>query len=204
MVTIDESYQKGIYQSCTCLSLQFSRVVAKVKQSLEALSQYAERDEPSAAPLLLEDGHARPESSAAPLESSGAGPRDSEPPEAVEEPGVSRGEGARKKRKKGEAVRTTHDDDPFGLEEMLPGGVEVESDPFGLEEMVPKETRRKEEKAKRKREEEDRLAQEEAEGKRLLAGRRAGVMACLRAAQSQYKYTWYAVEPLLSVSSGAL
>ncbi|GAQ82302.1 hypothetical protein KFL_001070080 [Klebsormidium nitens] len=172
-------------------TFQFSRLVGKVKEILEALPQYAEGDELPAGPPLLEYGQALPEPSAAPLEGFGPGLLNSEPREALDEPGVSRGdseEGAKKKKRK--KVESPEDDDPFGLESMLPGTAGVESDPFGLEDMIPKEVRRKEEKAKRKREEEERFAREEAEGRRLLAGRRAAVMACLRAAESQYKYTW--------------
>lgn len=173
--------------------MQFSRATTKVKQALEALPLYTDGED---ATVARDSEAARPgDSTAAPLESSAASPAGPNAQEALDEPGVSRAEGgtserAGKRQRQSQAAITKRDEDPFGLEEMLPSRADAESDPFGLDEIIPEKTRRKEEKAKRKREEEERSAREEAQAKELLAGRRAAVLESLKAAHSQYKYTW--------------
>jgi hypothetical protein len=179
--------------------VQFSRATTKVKQALEALPLYTDGED---ATVGRDFEAARPGDStaaSAPLESSAASPAGPDAREALDGPSVSRGdakaeegtsERAGKRQRQSGAANTEREEDPFGLEAMLPSRANAGSDPFGLDEMIPDKTRRKEEKAKRKREEEQRSVREEVQAKELLAGRRAVVLECLKAAYSQYKYTW--------------
>ncbi|CAM6100034.1 unnamed protein product [Calypogeia fissa] len=64
-----------------------------------------------------------------------------------------------------------------------------ESDPFGLNALMPRLSK-KEEKARRKKDEEAATLQAQKDAARLLNGRREALIACLKVAADQYKFQW--------------